>query len=87
VLAKNIGIMISKGDRSAVDVLLSSGPMRVVVLEVHNPSPKIRQWKVWVVPELWKQNCSRADKEVRVLRRWDSKASIYKVESGVRRRL
>jgi hypothetical protein len=52
VLARDNGIIILKGDRSAVDVLLSSGPMRIVVLEVHNPSPKVRQWKVWVVPEL-----------------------------------
>jgi hypothetical protein len=41
-VARNIGRIMSNGDRSAVDVLLSSGPMRIVVLEVHNPSPKVK---------------------------------------------
>lgn len=41
-VAREIVRTMSKGDRSAVDVFLSSGPMRIVVLEVHNPSPKVK---------------------------------------------
>lgn len=37
--------------RSAVDVLLSGGPMSIVVLEVHNPSPKIKHEKGWGRPQ------------------------------------
>jgi len=36
---ENVDIKV-KG--SAVDVFLSGGPMRIIVFEVHNPSPKVK---------------------------------------------
>ena len=55
-VANRIVGLMSEGDRSAVDVFLSSGPMRIVVLEVHNPSPEVKCWKGWVIPRARKAN-------------------------------
>jgi len=64
---------MSEGDGSAVDVFLSSGPMGIIVLEVHNPVQRSSDGRVGWFPELWKQVCVKVGEWIRMLQRWGVK--------------